>query len=38
MKFNEKELIDASKAAPQLEGRLNYKQAHKSGIKYKYKL
>ncbi|KAF7998185.1 hypothetical protein HCN44_009583 [Aphidius gifuensis] len=36
MKFNEKELIDASKAAPQLEGRLNYKQAHKSVFKERW--
>ncbi|XP_034936502.1 pleckstrin homology domain-containing family J member 1-like [Chelonus insularis] len=36
MKFNEKELIDASRGLPELEGRLNHKRAHKSVFKERW--
>lgn len=32
MKYNEKELIEISRGIGELEGRLNHKRAHKSGL------
>ncbi|XP_015585112.1 pleckstrin homology domain-containing family J member 1 [Cephus cinctus] len=36
MKFNEKELAEASSGPAELEGRLNHKRAHKSGFKERW--
>ena len=36
MKFNEKELAEASNGPADIEGRLNHKRAHKSGFKEKW--
>ncbi|XP_012258620.1 pleckstrin homology domain-containing family J member 1-like [Athalia rosae] len=36
MKFNERELVQASVGPADLEGRLNHKRAHKSGFKEKW--